>query len=309
MSVSHTTADIEPARRFEYWVDVVCNQCIPATSKPLTEAPFDAQLATSAVGAVEISVMTAPLHWWSRDPVHLRKSPEDDLWIGYMADGQAAVSQHGRQALLGNGNLVLYDAARPFEFSLEAKRIYLVRMPRRSLVQRCPSAERLTACLIDDSQPAAAPLRSMVECAVKIDFDKMRPGAAAQFGSTLLDLAAITLEFQTGAVEPAWERDLYRRVVAYIERSLEDPELCLDTLAEVHHVSSRTITRAFARHQQTAIGMVWRLRLEASRRALIEGRARSVTQAAFDHGFSDTSHFSRAFREAFGCAPSTLIQH
>lgn len=309
MTTTYSTAEIEPARRFEYWVDVVCNQCISATSKPLTEIPFDARLATSSIGAVEISEMAAPLHWWSRDAIHLRKSPEDELWIAYMAEGTARVSQHGRDAHLGKGDMVLYDAAQPFEFTLETRGIYLVRMPRSSLLQRCPGAERLTGCLIDDRQPAAAPLRSMIECAVTIDFNKMRPGAAAQFGGTLLDLAAVALEFQMGAIEPVWERDLYRRIVDYVRRNFQDPELCLDKIAQANQVSSRTITRAFARRQQTAMGLVWQLRLEASRTSLIEGRARSVTQVAFDHGFSDTSHFSRAFRKAFGCAPSELVRH
>lgn len=309
MSASFTTADVEPARRFEYWVDVVCNQCIPATSKQLTEVPFDARLSVSPVGSVQISLMTAPLHWWSRDAIHLRRSSDDDLWIGYMRDGQALVSQHDRQARVGKGALVLYDAARPFEFTLETQGIYLVRLPRSSLVQRCPGAERLTARLINDSQPAVAPLRSMIECAVTTDFQKMRPGAAAQFGCTLIDLVAVALEFQKGAVEPAGEYDLYRKLVVYIHGNFDDPNLCLDDMAAAHHVSSRTITRAFARRRQTAMGVVWQLRLEASRSDLIEGRARSVTEAAFSHGFSDTSHFSRAFHKAFGCAPSTLIRN
>jgi len=135
----------------------------------------------------------------------------------------------------------------------------------------------------------------------------VHPQAVQQLGTTLLDLAAVLLEFQLDNGAPAAEHALYRRVVACIQRHLDDSSLCLDTMAQAHRVSSRTITRAFARCQQTPMGMVWRLRLEVSREALQTGRARSVTQAALDHGFSDISHFSRAFRKAFGCAPHTLI--
>lgn len=53
---------------------------------------------------------------------------------------------------------------------------------------------------------------------------------------------------------------------------------------------------------------IWQERLQSSRLAIEQGRVRSVSQAALDSGFSDFSHFSHAFRKAFGIAPSALLQ-
>ncbi len=39
---------------------------------------------------------------------------------------------------------------------------------------------------------------------------------------------------------------------------------------------------------------------------LKEGHARNVTEAALRFGFSDLSHFSRAFRKVYGMSPLTL---
>lgn len=307
-TIAYTTQAVEPTRRFEYWVDVVCRHCVPATSKQLDSRPFDGQLQITHVGAVEIYKMVAPLHWWSRDTIHLKRNPDDDLWIAYMEEGQGVLSQQGREAQVCNGNLVLYDAARHFEFTLATKGIYLVRLPRRSMVMRCPGAERLTAHVINGNHAGALSLRLMIQEAVNIDFENMRPNAEAQFGSTLLDLAAMTLEFDATNVEPRSERDFYSRIVTYIRQHIEDTDLCLENIAKAHCVSSRTITRVFARRKQTAMGVVWRLRLEEAQNALAEGRARTVTEAAFSNGFSDLSHFSRVFRKTFGHAPHTLIR-
>jgi AraC-like DNA-binding protein len=310
MVIAYTTSEVEPKRRFDYWVDVVTRHCIPAASRPLKNEPFDGELAFKPVDAVDISKMSAPLHQWSRDAGHLRRSPDDDLWIGYLQQGQAIVTQGEREAHLGSGDMVLYDAIRPFGFRLEPQAIFLMRLSRHSLLQRCPKAEQLTARVINDSQPAAAPLRSMIEQGFAADFDNMRPKAAVQFGSTLLDLVAVTLEFQMdGFTDTIRERNLFSQVVSYIHRHFQNPELCLNDLANAHYVSTRTITRAFARHHQTPMHMLWQVRLEASRLALAEGRSRSVTEAALDHGFSNVSHFSRAFRKMFGCTPHTLIRN
>ncbi|RYF30139.1 MAG: helix-turn-helix domain-containing protein [Comamonadaceae bacterium] len=306
--LEYSTQTVEAPRRFAYWNDVVCRHCIPAASRMLADGPFDATLDCRSVGVVSISAMSAPLHQWSRDSHHLRMGPDDDLWIGYMREGEGVISQGGRQAVLKSGDMALYDAARPFEFSLAAKSIYLVRLPRNSILQRFAIAERMTARLIDNSRPGVLPLRSMLFEAATTEFDRSRPAVPEQFSRTVLDLLAVTLEMQLGNDEVPVRRDLHGRLMAYVHQHLGDTDLSLQSLADAHHVSSRTVTRAFAAHDQTAMGAVWQARLDASRSALVEGRCRSVTEAAFDHGFSDVSHFGRAFRKAFGCAPHTLIR-
>lgn len=142
MAFEYSTTGVEPTRRFEYWNDVVCRHCIPAASRMLTDGPLDGRLAVRSVGVVDISAMTAPLHRWSRDTHHLRIRDDDDLWIGYMRAGQGAVEQGGRQAHLRDRDMTLYDAARPFNFTPATQIIYLVRFPRRPLLQRYPAAVR-----------------------------------------------------------------------------------------------------------------------------------------------------------------------
>ncbi|AFT70450.1 Putative transcriptional regulator [Alloalcanivorax dieselolei B5] len=308
MHVEYATDHLERPRRFEYWHDVVCRHCIPADSRLLSPIPFNGRLSVRDLGSIAISTMVAPLHRWSQEASHLRSHPDEDLWIGFAESGHGVLEQNGHQTPLADGTLVLYDAARPFQCTLEADRVYLVRLPRRALLRRFPQAERGIGQALAPHRPGVAPLRTMIQQAAALEVSDDRTGAAEQFGRALLDLAAVALEWQGEFLDGAVENDLHARLCRFIEAHFEDPSLSLVALAHAHHVSPRTVTRAFARHDQTAMGMVWHVRLQASRRALEEGRVASVTEAAFHHGFTDVSHFSRAFRRAFGRAPHTLLR-
>jgi AraC-like DNA-binding protein len=253
--------------------------------------------------------MSAPQHRWARDGHHLRKYPKDDFWLAFLQEGDVAFTQDGRHAAMGNGDMVLYDAGKAFEATMSARAVYLVRIPRLSLLQRHAKAEHFTASVIGSSRPGAMPLRSMLQETATIEFSSRHDVAAARFGGAIIDLLAVTLGLLSDEASGASaEQGLYARALEYIQRHLDDPALSLEGLAQAHQVSARTVARAFARQQETAMGAVWRARLQACHAALAEGRAATVTDAAFQHGFSDLSHFSRAFRRTYGCAPHTLLR-
>lgn len=307
MSIVYSTADVETPHRFAYWHEVVCRHCIPAASRPLTREAFDGSLAVRAMGPLEITTMRSPTHWWAREPEHLRSRPDDDFWLAG-GDGEGVLTQDGHEAEVGPGTLAFYDAGRAFQCRLTPREVHLVRIPRRALLQRFAGAERWVGHAIRPGEPGATALRAVLMEAVGTAFAVPAAEPAQRLGATLIDLLAVTLEMRGGEGVARAERDLHARVSDWIGAHLDDPMLSLERMAAAHGVSSRTVTRAFARHGETAMGAVWRARLAASHAALREGRMASVTAVAFGHGFSDLSHFSRAFRQAYGCSPSTLLR-
>lgn len=169
-----------------------------------------------------------------------------------------------------------------------------------------PGVEHLTAMVLDDRRPGVIPLREMLRQAAAMPACLDTADISGRFSQTLLDLLVLSLELQD-LNNVGVERDLYSRMMNYIRRQLVDPDLNIESLARAHHVSVRTVTRAFARHKKTPMAVIWQERLQASREAIERGRVSSVSQAALDFGFSDFSHFSHAFRKAFGISPRSLL--
>ena len=79
----------------------------------------------------------------------------------------------------------------------------------------------------------------------------------------------------------------------------------LGELANLCHVSLRTLQRHFRKHYDTTLSDWMRqLRLDRARAMLAE--ADSVKFVAFELGYKQPSHFTRDFKQRFGVPPSAL---
>lgn len=286
---------------------MVCHHCLSADSKPSSQSDFDGALQVNGIGPLDITTLSSPLHHWVRSEQHLRSDPAEDIWLGFTLDGHGEIEQHTRKASLSAGSLFLYDATQPFRFSLGGTENHLIRVPRPLLAQRLPRIGDFTALVLDETRPGVIPLRQMIGQAASSVALLQDEGISRRYSNTIIDLLVLSLELQDLKTTHQ-ELDLYGRIMNYIQRHLTEPELSIETIAVAHHVSTRTVTRAFARHQKSPVAEIWKERLNASRAAIECGQVRSVSQAALEFGFSDFSHFSHAFRKAFGVAPHTLLQ-
>ncbi len=90
------------------------------------------------------------------------------------------------------------------------------------------------------------------------------------------------------------------RAIDYIEAHLEE-ELSLDKLAEVACFSRYHFHRLFGALVGENLGQfIQRIRLERAASKLLRNPKKTITEIAFECGFSSSAVFARAFREAFG---------
>jgi AraC-like DNA-binding protein len=100
---------------------------------------------------------------------------------------------------------------------------------------------------------------------------------------------------------------LLSQVRRHIEDNLDDPGLCASSIASAHSISVRTLHLLFADTGTTVSRSIRQRRLDVCHRELSRARqGQTVTDVAFRWGFTDTAHFSRLFKQAYGVTPSSV---
>ena len=310
MLVDFDTSRVCAKDRFGYWHDVVCGKFVPATSLDKSREDFNAHLTTRSLGALEISRMKAPPHFWSRERKHIRADDHNEFLLSILVRGTGYLQQAGRSVDQRPGDIVLYDTSRPFCYDLDSE-ILLVKIPRRLIVSRVAEIDNLTAIPLNRNQSVSSLVSNFVCQSATVELSgESEIHASPRLSSSLLDLISVLIDVETETEGPLTHREMAQleRIRRNVTANLEDQELSVEKIAELNSVSPRTLSRLFAKSGITPMRWVWRRRLEASYRALLEGRATTVTSAAFQYGFSDLSHFSRSFKAAFGTSPESVLR-
>ena len=97
------------------------------------------------------------------------------------------------------------------------------------------------------------------------------------------------------------------QTIETMQSHLNDP-LDLEQLAQINQVSSRQLNRLFQENLGISTMAFYRdLRLDKAWQ-FIEKSPLTLTEIALSTGFSSSANFSKAFRQRFGAAPSSLRQ-
>lgn len=307
MQIPESSVVISPGDGFDRWHQVTCREFSLTECRRLADDQFQASVSIQQFGALAINDIWSATSAAERIRVvrsaqDIRRDPRDYFMFWLTLGGEVVLAQNGREARMRRGDLVLHDQSQPFtlEFA-ERSRSIMVSLPRPLLTSRLPEAHRMTAqCIGARSRVGAlagAHIRQLRRLGDRGDDTAIRLGMSA------LDIFATTLQTELTDATPRHGRERLDRIKHYILANLHDTDLDLEAIAVAQNVAPRTLNRLFAIEGTTPIRWLWQQRLERSYQALAEGRFANVTEVAFSFGFSDLSHFSRAFKATFGRAP------
>ena len=235
-----------------------------------------------------------------------RHSPADMLKVCVQLRGRATVQQGDLEMVLDPGQFAVYDMARPYALRLEGRWTCAVMAVRRELIE-VPAArlDKAMGHAYLSSQGLGLLLSQFITSTVS-QRDCLEAAAIGKLGEAGACLLSGSLTEDGDAAVHGETEVLRDRVIGYIRARLEDPRLSRTTIAAAHRMSPRTLDRLFSGQESSVSGFIRRERLEAVRRDLANPalQHRSVAALAARWCFFDAAHFSRIFRDAYGCPPS-----
>lgn len=305
------TSNVGTDGGFDLWHLVTCENFSLSECQPTSAQEFRAQIASRAFGSLGLSAASSVgvgSNHMTRGRAQIRKDPRDHFMLYLVLNGQVDIEQDGRQATALAGDMFLYDQTVPFSLDIDSNnRSILVNIPRSLLSARLPDARHFTARRIAGDSQLGTLSRSVVRQIVEIELST-HANAQERLVHSTMDIVATTLDVDLrGEIQARSEQHrLLQQVQRYMLAHLHEPKLDIEAVARAQNVAPRTLHRIFATESTTPMRWLLRQRLAASHKLLAEGRVDTVTDAAFSLGFSDVSHFGRAFKREFGQLPQTV---
>ncbi|MEU6549229.1 helix-turn-helix domain-containing protein [Streptomyces sp. NPDC046915] len=308
MSKTLSTAPLATSEREECWHDVVSRTFVPLDVALLEKEPSPGTIVSERLGAVRVAHVRAGPQAVTRSKRHIARDGREYLTLSIQQRGTALKEQDGRESLLHPGDFSLSDSSRPFRKRLEGEFSFIAfHFPRRELQVGEEDLRALTATAFTGDTGSAALLVTyftrMAREAASFD-DAVRRRVAAT-GLDLLTLLIDERRGRTGSRAPETAAATLVRVKDHITRHLADPGLSPATIAAAHFMSVRRLHQLFEQDGATVGAWIRTQRLERCRRDLLRPTAQEIGVAGIARrwGFVSPSHFSRAFRAAYGMSP------
>ena len=308
MSETLSTAAWPAEQRLPFWIDMICQTYVQLECDAPNREAFSGSIVTHRLPGLDLSVVSSRAQRVMRTPRTIGSATDDYIIVSLQTQGNAVISQDGRDAAMAPGDFAIYDSTRPytlhFDDDFEEIVLKLRGDPLRAMVR---DTDKLTATTVSGRAGAGHLLINMIRT-LRDEVDSLAPASAAAVASGVVNVLVAGLQSL-----PACGKTELSSMAAYhvarirgrIDERLREPALTIESVAAELGMSVGHLHRLFKSEPLSPSQYLWNRRLEACSRELLDPRRgkASVAAIAFAWGFNDAAHFSRAFRERFHASP------
>ncbi len=296
-----STEGVPPARRREWLCEVIGREYACAEAHALPTHPLFNEMTIYGEKDVRLSSIRSNAILIERPKRPSLSDSHDAYLYVVLLSGEYFLEQGERQVSLRPGDMTIYDATLPHKiYCPGAFSKLIVSLPRVAMRMRMPDIDRCLATLIGGARGTGAFAAAHIR-AVAAHAGELSDECFALAGDHCADLIALSAADHPQYSVSIRGRDAtLRRVKRFIESRLSDPRLDPNLTARAIGLSIRYLNALFEAEGTSLMRYVWTRRLEHCRADLSAKAAVPISEIAFRWGFSDLSHFSRAFRRRFG---------
>ncbi|CAG7600384.1 helix-turn-helix domain-containing protein [Leucobacter soli] len=235
------------------------------------------------------------------------ESSEPSFTLTLQRRGVSRIEQGGRTIELAPDDFTITDSSRPYRREYPTENTVLVILfPQRMLAIPPRSLAHLVGTSLSGREGLGA-IASRLLGGVADHLAALREPLGLAMVDSVLDVVSTLLAARAlgddQADAPVWQ---LLEIRDYIMDHLDDPELAPASIARANFISERRLHHLFQGSGSTVGAWIRGRRLEMCRRDLTDPAAasRTVREVGEQWGFTNQTHFARAFRAAYGCSPS-----
>jgi AraC-like DNA-binding protein len=296
-----STSALPAHERFPFWADVVASTFVKLDCEAPQRDHFFGSVRHCTIGHSEIVDVASDAQSATRSRQGIALDSSDSLIVNLQILGDCLIETPQLATVIGVGQAAIVETAEKYRLMFPQRFRQIVLKLPRSIVGTQPLQSHGTLL-----RPSAARLLVQMSCWALHEADAIGEGEGQAFQKSIAEILRCGLpteEFSEELDTPAKVR--YQRAIDLIDIHLAKSTLTSARLARELGVSVRSLARLFKSRGSTVEEVIWQRRLDAARHDLLDCRLaqRKITEIAFARGFSDLSHFSRRFAEAYGQSP------
>src|SRR4029077_7092263 len=148
------TSSSLPDRRLAVWQDIVCDTVVGLDCQSDMRGAFWGSVSQSVIGSATCTRVDSCAQRVFRTPSRIARASDDFVLVTLGTSGVNGVFQDGREAVVSEGQFVIYDTTRPYELRFDDSFSQTIfQMPRKLLQQRIGSFDTLTATTFSGDRP------------------------------------------------------------------------------------------------------------------------------------------------------------
>lgn len=302
-----STRNVAGADKLPYWRGLMSSTYSGLSTEPLTPH-FEATVSRWKMGGIAMTRPRATPVSVERRLIEAGHSGGPRLKLHVIRQGEGRAIHRGREIAVRAGDMVLCASEEVYRFDLHSDHELVVAEFDRAVINQAGLGgaphwlDDAVATRIPREAPSTRLLHDFLlslwrECEAS-PLGLPDDGYDAVFCSLLL----ASLRPSDQVAQPS-RHGLLERARAIVAARLADETLSPATIAAEMGVPLRRLQAAAAAQGVTLGGYINERRLALAAQKLMLEPQRSITQIAFDCGFSDSSYFSRRFQERFGQTP------